>query len=136
MGYTVYSPNDVIVTVNLFPIVGWETITISKAEDNNSMQVGVDGSFRHIHNLNNSGTVTIELLDYSPSNDIMGAAALLSVPFIVCIIDKSSQATTFTADSCMLTKTPDLVRGKEGGVVSWVFNFGSGITTIAGARSL
>jgi hypothetical protein len=134
--YMVYSPNDVIVTINLFPIVGWESITISKTEDNNSMQVGVDGSFRHIKNLNNSGQVTVELLDYSPSNAIMEVAHMLSVPFIIAIIDKSSTATTFTTDSAMLAKFPDITRGKEGGIVSWVFNYGSGISTITGAKSL
>jgi hypothetical protein len=66
----------------------------------------------------------------------METAQMLSVPFIVCIIDKSSMATTFTTDSAMLAKTPDLVRGKEGGTVSWVMNYGSGISTFTGAKSL
>lgn len=134
--YTVYSPEDVIVTVNLQPVVGWESIAVEMAEDKNSLQVGVDGSFRFIRNLNSSGTVTIELVDYSPSNLSFTTSDKIGIPFVIAIIDKGSMGTVFASDACMVAKSPVLAKGKEGGNNSWAFAFGAGASILAGARLL
>ena len=132
--YKQYTSDEVIVIVNLRPIA-FETVTVSKAEDKRTMQVGINGSSRHIRNLKDNGTVTIEVMDYSPSNTDLSVADKLNVPVIITIIDKSTMGTNFSTENAMLAKDPDLSRSGEGGTNEWVFNFGEGAINHTGAKS-
>jgi hypothetical protein len=133
--YQQYSPSDVILTVNGAVVVGWENITVEMDEDKRSKFLGINGSGRHIKNLKESGNITIELQDYSPSNAQLALVDKLNVPVIISVIDKSTKGTSFVSDSCMLNKVPSLSRGAEGGTVEWVFGFISGEINLAGAKT-
>jgi hypothetical protein len=133
MAFVQYSPQDVILTVNLKP-VAWESITIEFAEDKRTPHMGIDGTGRHIKNLKNNGTITITLMDYSPSNGDFALVDKLDIPVIITCVDKSSKATAFATDSGMLSKVPALNRSAEGGTNEWVFNFISGELIHSGAK--
>lgn len=137
MAYKQYDPGKVAVSIGAYVAKGLaegEFVTVEYAEDRRSMQISTDGYGRHIKNLNNSGTVTLRLNDYSPTNDELMALEITDTPFVINIVDKTSSAGFFFAPSCMIARVPNLVRGKEGSVVEWVFNFTTGTITQSGAQ--
>jgi hypothetical protein len=137
MAYKQYNPDKVAVILGTFAAKGLaegEFVTVEYAEDRRSMQISTDGYGRHIKNLNNSGTVTVRLTDFSPTNDEIMTLETSDVPFIIQIVDKNSTAAHFFAGSCMLAKVPNFVRGKEGTVNEYVFNFTSGVIYQSGAQ--
>lgn len=137
MAYKQYDPGKVAVIIGTYAAKGLaegEFVTVEYTEDRRSVQISTDGYGRHIKNLNNSGTVTVRLNDFSPTNDELMALEISDVPFVIQIADKNSTAAHFFAPSCMLARVPNMVRGKEGSVVEWVFNFTSGQIFQSGAQ--
>ena len=91
--------------------------------DENMKHIGTDGQGRHIESADKSGTITIRLADYSPSNATLTALHLSKVPFPITVTDKTSNADLFFADSCKVKKRPPLEKSNEAIMNEWVFNF-------------
>jgi len=108
-------------------------VTIARNEDNRSMHTGTDGEFRHIKSRNNSGTVTLMLADYSPSNAAVQALDDADVPFPISVIDKASNGDLFNTTSAMVQREPDNEKAKESVDREWVFQYGKGTKKLGGA---
>ncbi len=124
-----YDPSKVSVSVGAEILKGFgvdSMVEVEFAEDHYSMHIGVDGSGRHVKSLNRSGTVTITLADYSPSNLTLSIIRDVDKAMPITITDKSSKGDFFAAASCLLVKTPNLVKGKEPTDNVYVFQFISG----------
>lgn len=124
--YFQYSPDQVIITVGVKPVVGWRSVEVAFAEDRRTLHMSIHGGGRHVKNLSTNGTVTLELEDFSPSNADLVILDKMDLPVIVSVIDKSSLASVFVTDSAMISKIPPLNRGAEGGVNTWELTFVEG----------
>lgn len=112
-----------------------EMITVEFAEDKRNMHVGADGHARHGKSANRSGTVTIRLASYSPTNAVFYALDEADVPFPITMVDKASNGDSFFAKSCMLRKMPNMVKGQEEAAREYVFQFTNGRVVPAGAEA-
>jgi len=131
-----YSPDKVIVLVGgarVRAFADGSMVTVARAEDNRSIHVGTDGKTRHIKSLNDSGTVSLKLADYSPSNAAIQLLNDLDVPFPIAIIDKTSKGDLFTTVDAMVQREPDFEKGKEAADNEWTFQYGAGIKKLGGA---
>ncbi|WP_089177148.1 phage protein [Bosea sp. AS-1] len=105
-----------------------EGITVAQAEDRGSLVVGADGYGMHSLHAAKNGSVTVRLLKTSPTN------AMLMDMFN---IDTSSSANygqntisirnpvsgdSVTCVGCGFRKVPDVVYGKDGGMMEWTWN--------------
>ena len=132
-----YDPSKVLVTIGgvVAKAFASGSMVVAKfAEDLNSVHVGTDGEGRHVVNKNRSGTFSIKLADYSPTNDAIQLLADLDQPFPIMIVDKTSLAAVAFSDSCKVQTLPDFERGKEATELEWVFSFVKGTIKHSGAK--
>jgi len=137
--YKQYDPSKVMLILGTFPIRGFadgDMIVAEYTEDKRTMHVGTDGEGRHVKQLNRSGTITIRLADYTPSNAVIAGLDLLDEPFPITVVDKASNGDLFFAASCTLRKEPPFAKGKEAKENEYVFQFVNGALTHMGAIEL
>lgn len=105
-----------------------EGITITRAEDKNTMTVGADGSGMHSLHAGRHGSVSVRLLKTSPVNQQLMAMYLfqtsssanhgrntLSVRNVV-------SGDTTSARGAAFRRVPDLAYAKDGNTHEWVFD--------------
>jgi hypothetical protein len=136
MAFLQYDPTKVTVTVGGAPMSAFadgEMVTVEFTNDFRTKHIGTDGQGRHVKTADRSGTVTIRLSDYSPSNGVLTLVDLADVPVPITVTDKTSDADLFFAESCTLVKMPNMVKGKEAGENEWSFQFIRGTLAHTGA---
>ena len=134
-----YDPTQVIVTIPGHTVRGFADGSMIKAEfdqDQNTVYIGTKGEGRFVKSANRSGTVTIRLGSFSPSNGIIAGFELADLPFFIKVGDKNSNFDKFFADSCKVKKIPAYEKGKEETENEWVFSFIYGQIFHTGARTL
>jgi hypothetical protein len=78
MAITTYDPKQVVVSFlgNLLTgYAGGSFVTAQRSADSFTLHVGADGEAVRTRSSNRSGTVTVKLVQTSPSNDVLAAAA-------------------------------------------------------------
>lgn len=126
-----FDPSRVIVTVGGVNIQGFADgvpIKASRAGDNATFTVGLDGHTGAVINPNKSGEITLTLLQTSASNAVLtsmfklSAQGFIGSPSVpISITDLSSTGTSVFAAKCHLKRAPDLELGLEIGKPEWVF---------------
>ncbi len=114
-----------------------EGITVSRAEDVNTMMAGADGEVMHSLHKAKHGTVTVRLLKTSPTNALL--VALYNIQTAnsrlhgknVIVITNSANAELHTCREVAFKKMPDFNFKKDGDIVEWQFDAGK-IDSIAG----
>ncbi|HEE9994246.1 TPA: DUF3277 family protein [Citrobacter braakii] len=107
-----------------------EGITVTMAENKNTMTIGADGEVMHSLHAGKAGTITVTLLKTSPTNKKLSLAYNAQSQSSalwgnnVFVIRNSASGDITTARSCAFQKQPDHTNAKEGGTVSWVFDAG------------
>lgn len=137
--YKQYDPKSVSVVLGVSTLRGFADdmmVEVTFSEDKRSKHVGADGEGRHVKNGDRSGTVTVHLADYSPSNATITTLDLIDEPFTITIVDKKSNGDLFVAGSCALAKEPDFKKGKESQMNDYVFNFIKGKAARMGAKEI
>lgn len=139
MAYKQYDPTKVTVTVGGVAMSGFadgEMITVEFSNDFRAKHIGTDGQGRHVKMADRSGVITIRLSDYSPSNAVLTAVDVTDVPVPITVTDKTSEADLFFAESCMLQKMPNMVKGKDASENEWPFQFIRGTMVHSGAEEV
>ncbi|MEH5098984.1 DUF3277 family protein [Atlantibacter hermannii] len=107
-----------------------EGITVTMAENKNTMTIGADGEVMHSLHAGKAGTITVTLLKTSPTNKKLSLAYNAQSQSSalwgnnVFVIRNSASGDITAARSCAFQKQPDHANAKEGGTVSWVFDAG------------
>lgn len=68
---TTYSPKDVQLIIGGYTVVGWESISISRSAKGFTVIRGIRGKHTRVPNVDSSCTITIPLIQFSPSNDVL-----------------------------------------------------------------
>lgn len=123
-----YNPAEVSVIVGSGIMSGFADgsfVTIAYNEDAWSLYMGTDGSATRAKSNNNSGKITIQLAQSSPSNAFLSALAIAdrlsnagAVP--VLIKDGNGDTTLFSAKAAWVVKMPDSEYARETGTREWV----------------
>ncbi|ASG50781.1 hypothetical protein CES94_18950 [Escherichia coli] len=107
-----------------------EGITVTMAENKNTMTIGADGEVMHSLHAGKAGTITVTLLKTSPVNKKLSLAynaqsqSSATWGNNVIVIRNTASGDISTARSCAFQKQPDFNNAKEGGTVAWVFDCG------------
>jgi hypothetical protein len=132
-----YSFLDVQASINgpngAFPIgssagVAEEGISIEFAEDQDTMQIGADGSGMHSLHAGQSGTVTLRLLMTSPTNELLDAMYALdrATPSShgqnTIVVSWLTAGDITTCTNCGFRKFPSLTYAKDGQMREWTWN--------------
>lgn len=124
-----YDPDQVTVTWGPYEfqqIADGDSIEAERNEDAVALKVGLHGDGARTKNRNISGKFTVRLMQTSPSNDDLSAAALADAntnPGVVHpfkIADHNGQTQAFSPEA-WIVKVPKLTRGKDLGNAEWVF---------------
>lgn len=132
-----YSPKKVTCKVATHTIRGWEDGDMIVAEyDNDEVEVhvGADGNARFIDILARTGTITLHLSDYSPSNAVLQGIKDANVPVPITCTDKSSNADLFFAKQCKCQKQPAWGKAKTARSNPWPFKFLNGKLKATGGK--
>lgn len=137
MAFYQYDPKKVSVSVGGVPVRGFadgDMVTVEFTSDKRSIHVGTDGNARHIRSVDETGTCTIRLASYSPSNAALFTLDKADEPYPIAVTDKSSNADLFFAESCALRKIPNMVKGAEETPLEWIYQFTRGEIVHSGAE--
>lgn len=108
--------------------VAEEGITFSMGGDKNTMVIGSDGEGMHNLHCDNSGQVTIRLLNTSPANAKLSNLYNLQKSSTkkwgknTITMNHAGSSDNATAFTCAFKKCPDLANAKTAGIVEWVFD--------------
>lgn len=122
-----YAPDEVLVTVNGFPITGKgedEFCTVTKRTNDAELTIGADGEGALSRSKDESGEIIITVGAQSASNDVIMAAyaafkaiGAVSVVFIKDLNGRSLHV----AERAFIEKIPDKKYAKKPGDVAWKF---------------
>lgn len=122
-----YDPKNIAMIVGGSILSGFSDATFVNAirnEDGWMLKVGVDGEGTRSKNNNKSGRYEIELMQSSPSNDILSNFAALdeaSGTGAVPVLLKDNNGTTISsALTAWVKKYPDSPYAKETGTRKWI----------------
>lgn len=107
-----------------------EGITITRAEDANTMQTGADGSVMHSLHAAQHGIVTVRLLKTSPTNALLMAlynyqrSSPANWGQNNIVVRDSVRGDGTSALTCAFKKVPDLSYAKDGNLLEWSFDAG------------
>lgn len=124
---TLVGPTGVI-NLGYGAAVADEGISIDMAGDKNTMMIGADGEGMHSLHADKSGTVTVRLLQTSPTNaklqamyDAQTLSSALHGQNVIAVTNPKSGDVT-TARSCAFKKKPSVNYRKDGSIIEWVFD--------------
>ncbi len=124
---TLVGPTGVI-NLGYGAAVADEGISIDMAGDKNTMLIGADGEGMHSLHADKSGTVTVRLLQTSPTNaklqamyDAQTLSSALHGQNLISVTNPASGDVT-TARSCAFKKKPSVNYRKDGSIIEWVFD--------------
>ncbi len=121
-----YNPKLVVVTfisTNLAGFADGQFIGVTKNEDGMTLKVGADGESAVAINANESGRVTLTLLNTSASNDFLSLQAALRSRGALQIKDLSGRLLV-NAEDMWIVKVADVNKSKEVETNAWVFETG------------
>lgn len=70
-GVNTYSPSDVILLIGGYPLAGWESISITRTQQGMRPVNGIRGKHTRVPSKDTSATISIALIQTSPSNDVL-----------------------------------------------------------------
>ena len=73
MAVQTYNPSDVRLTIGGYQLAGWNSITIARNKQGVQPVPGIRGKHTRVPTNDTSATVTISMLQTSPSHDVMSA---------------------------------------------------------------
>ena len=135
--YTTYSFLDVFGTITgpngTIPLgssagTADEGITITFAEDQDTMTIGADGNGMHSIHAGQSGMVSVRFLKSSPTNALLQSMyaadrnPISSGGQNVITVSWLTGGDVTTAKQCAFRKFPDNVYGKDAALLEWQFN--------------
>lgn len=109
-----FDPKNFEMILAGYPLEGYDLdfFSIQTDFDRYSLVQGIDGDAARVRNKLRSGTITIRLMQSSPSNNFLSYVSILDelsgvgvLPFVAK--ERGSGGTTIIAPSCFLTKIPD-----------------------------
>jgi hypothetical protein len=128
MAITTYDPKQVVVSFLGNLLTGYAAgsfVTATRAADTFTLHVGADGEAVRTRSANRSGTVTVRLVQTSPANDFLAAAAAadeLSGAGVGPIFVKDLGGRTLAAAQNAWVKKPAVIDfGADVGTREWAF---------------
>ena len=119
-----YDPLKINISFNNRQIrmFGDNIFTLARDEPNASLKIGVKGDGTYVLNANRAGKLTITLQQESPDIPYLENCAESNTRASLAITDANDQSgILFSAQNCMVEKTPDRARAKDAGDVEFVF---------------
>lgn len=139
MSVKTYDPKQVLVTFGGFTLSGFADgsfVTVERLEDAWSMQIGTDGEGTRSKSNNRSGSITIQLMQTSDSNQTLTALALadeLSNSSALPLMVKDNSGTTIcVAETAWIKKMPSSEFAREAGPREWVLETDNLVMNLGG----
>lgn len=121
-----YDPAKVVVTFNGLRLTGIQKVTVKRDEDAVMKHVSTDGTVTRAINRHRGGEVTVDIVQSSPTNDILSAFAQddedLALLTGVLQVEDLFGTTLEYAGHAWIKKTPDSNFEKEVQDRAWVFD--------------
>lgn len=138
----VYSPGDVVVSVNTLPITAradGEFFSVEMNADKSTLKMGADGEGGVTISKDDSGKITITVQQGSEANDILMAVYNLWVtaktPCAIFAKDLNGRS-LHVAEVAWPVKLPKAAYGKEQQDVAWIFESDRIANNIGGSNIL
>lgn len=105
-----YTPDDVILIIAGYQVLGWDTIQIPQNSDNFVPIPGIRGKNTRSQNIDTSATLTVSIMQTSQSNDVLSRIHALDIQngtgrLEVTLRDKSGNS-IFSSDDAYIVGYP------------------------------
>lgn len=108
-----YSPKDVSISFGGYPLAGWDSITISRNAPSFVTVRGIRGKHTRIPSGDTSATITVSILQTSPSNDVLSEVHALDLQYgtgrLALTLKDSSGKSVFSSDEGYIVAYPEVV---------------------------
>lgn len=118
MSLKTYDPSVVSLAVG-GKLISFDDVKYGYTADRNTISVGTQGEQTRTKNLDKNIQWTILLPQTHGDNDVLAALALTDTPFVIGIRDAEGTMVA-TSPEAVITKRPEIGRGKESGQNEWV----------------
>lgn len=125
-----YSPGDVSLIIG-GSIIKFDSVTVSRNEDKNTMSVGTQGEVTRTKNLSNLSTITVVLPQSSSDNAVLSAREVVNDVLSILIKDNGGLS-LHTMPAGVITSIPDSEYGKEAVQREWAFQGDLPVNVIGG----
>ena len=125
-----YSPGDVSFIIG-GSIIKFDSLTVSRNEDKNTMTVGTQGEVTRTKNLSNLSTITAVLPQSSSDNAVLSAHEVANSVVSILVKDNGGLS-LHTMPEGVITGVPDSEYGKEHVQREWVFQGDLPVNVIGG----
>ena len=112
-------------------IIKFDSITVSKNEDKNTMTVGTQGEVTRTKNLSNLATITV-VLPQSSSNNATLSAFEVANSVVSILVKDNGGLSLHTMPEGVITGVPDSEYGKEVTDRTWIFQGDLPVNVIGG----
>jgi hypothetical protein len=125
-----YSPGDVSLIIG-GSIVKFDSVTVSRNEDKNTMTVGTQGEVTRTKNLSNLSTITVVLPQSSTDNAVLSAFEVANGVIPILVKDNGGSS-LHTMPEAVITGVPGPEYSKEHVQREWVFQGDLPVNVIGG----
>lgn len=128
--FSTYDPLRTPIVFNGQQLVGYAAdtfVTFEPSADSVSKVVGADGTVVFTHSADKTGTLTVTLLQTSPSHLVLEAALAGKVVAALAIRDESlgeTGTTLLSTEHATVSRRPSISRGAEAVTHEWTFVLG------------
>lgn len=124
-----YDPQRIVVTWGSIIMQGYATdsfVEVAREVETFTKQTGAGGDVTRTRNRNRSGTVTVRLMQASPTNDLLAARLRLDeqtgLGYAPLTVQDLNGTTLHSAPNAWIQKPADDARGAEAGELEWIFD--------------
>lgn len=106
-----YSAKDVSLSFGGYQIAGWDSISITRASPSFVTVKGIRGKHTRVPSGDTSATITVSVLQTSPSNDVLSEVHRLDIENgtgrLDVMLKDSSGKSVFSSDEAYITSYPE-----------------------------
>ena len=132
MSVKTYDPSQVAIIIGGRIIGSWNTVAITREEDEWTFNAGTSGEVTRTKNLNKLGMFELTIPQTSEDNAALSALRLLGNTLNCSVLDKSGTSVGLIPEGTIV-KAPDSEFGKESGERVWQIK-GDLVTFLAGGN--
>lgn len=133
------SASDVILTLGGYTITGWDVFSLQRRVKGFTPVYGIRGKNTRVQNVDTSATLTITLIETSPSNDVLSAIHELDLENgtarIALMLKDNSGNSVFNSAEAYITGYPTVSYSGEFTYRTWEIFMQSSATYIVGGNA-
>lgn len=118
-----YSPSEVVFEIGGYQLSGWDTMAVVRRVQSFTPVAGIRGKNTRVPSRDTSATITISLIQTSPSNDVLSRIHQLDIERgtgrMTILLKDNSGRSVFSSDEAYITGYPEVTFSGDFEMRTW-----------------